>query len=617
LDFYNQPNITSFDLPFTFVDQTGGGFEAGAYSPFVAYPDECELEGVLCSAVIVAHSIDGISDNEKMYAVQLAQRGYVAFASDLLGKEPSQGSTLLADVLLHRACLKANIEQMFERLEGVMDPFRVGAQGYDLGGNSVMELARGNPNIVEEAGGILRAVQPFYAAGYVARDAPPFATPLGFINPSIRFQLHHAGTDDFEPDFGTFDAIVNDLRAQEVEVWHAFKYGEADHGFMFPSAAVYAPTSVAPALEASYKFYEQAFEPTSVRSFNDPRVHNSRASGNYNPVADLATAATAGMHFYNHENITSFDLSFAYEDLTDGVVHPVGNYDYKAFVAFPKGAVSLPTVMIVHALSGITDSERYYAMELAARGYVAFAADVFGNDPYADGNVRVDVLLHRARLQANVAQMMNAPQLNGVVDPARIGAQGYCFGGTSVMEIARGTPNLVEAEGGVLVAVQTFHGSPYTLRNPPFDTLDSSIYPTVRFQIHHSGPDDFVDFRADYDSVVEELRANGVAIWHALKYGEAPHSFMGVGGEAYTPTTVEPALAASYQFYQDAFGVGNVDLLQPADVSKSVDEGGLSDGAIIGISFGVVAAVAIGGVAYLYPGKSSQFIEPLVSNADV
>ena len=133
-------------------------------------------------------------------------------------------------------------------------------------------------------------------------------------------------------------------------------------------------------------------------------------------------------------------------------VHPVGNYNYTAFVAYPEGAKHEAAVIVAHAIGGVTDSERYYAVELARRGYVAFATDVFGNDPSRGGTVRSDVPLHRGRLQANVELMLTTPTLQGVVDPARIGAQGYCFGGNSVMELARGNPNLVEAAGGVLGA---------------------------------------------------------------------------------------------------------------------------------------------------------------------
>ncbi len=130
----------------------------------------------------------------------------------------------------------------------------------------------------------------------------------------------------------------------------------------------------------------------------------------------------------------------------------MGNYNYTAFVAYPEGAKKAAAVIVAHAIGGVTDSERYYAVELARRGYVAFAADVFGNDPSRGGTVRSDVALHRGRLQANVEFMLTTPTLQGVVDPTRIGAQGYCFGGNSVMELARGNPNLVEAAGGVLGA---------------------------------------------------------------------------------------------------------------------------------------------------------------------
>ena len=87
---------------------------------------------------------------------------------------------------------------MFARLDGVMDISHVGAEGYCLGGYAVMEMASGNPNMIEEAGGRLRAVQPFHASGY---------PDMNVVNPSIRFQIHHAAVDDFSP-FGSFTLSV-------------------------------------------------------------------------------------------------------------------------------------------------------------------------------------------------------------------------------------------------------------------------------------------------------------------------------------------------------------------------------------------------------------------------
>jgi dienelactone hydrolase len=576
----------------------------------VAYPEFCNDEGILCPGVIVAHAIGGITHNERWYALELARRGYVAFASDVYGNDPNVGVTIRSDVPLHRGRLLANVELMLTvpALQGVVDISKIGAQGYCFGGNSVMEMARGNPNLVESAGGALRAVQTYSVR------SPLFDDMDGFINPSIRFQLHHAGSDDFNERFGSFESTVDDLRNQTVEVWHALKYGTAPHGFMFPTSASYTPSAVEPALESSYKFYEQAFAAVATNSVEDPRVHNDRANGEYNPLADLAAAATNDVDLYHQEGIVSFDLPFTYEDVANGQWHRGGGkFEYTAFVAHPEGAKNAPAVIVAHAFGGVTASEKYYAVELARQGYVAFALDVFGDDPKPE-DLRADVPLRRGRLQANVKLMLTTPALQGIVDSSRIGAQGYCFGGASVMELARGNPNPVEAAGGVLGAVQPYHGSPYSWRNS--STLDDFIRPSIRFQIHHSGPDDFVEGRADYDIVVEELRTQQVEIWHAFKYGEAEHGFMSVGGSSYTPTTVEPALLASYKFYDMSIGPP-----QPPQIGDNHGSDGitLSDGAIVGISIGSLAAVGLiaGMYAYFKPnpakGKEKDSNTPLIN----
>ena len=77
LEFYNLDDLVTFDVPFTYEDTEDTGVHPPGtfdYTAFVAFPEECNEEGVLCPAVIVAHAIGGLTDNEKMYTMELLRR---------------------------------------------------------------------------------------------------------------------------------------------------------------------------------------------------------------------------------------------------------------------------------------------------------------------------------------------------------------------------------------------------------------------------------------------------------------------------------------------------------------------------------------------------------------
>jgi dienelactone hydrolase len=115
-----------------------------------------------------------------------------------------------------------------------------------------------------------------------------------------------------------------------------------------------------------------------------------------------------------------------------------------------------PGVLVVHEWWGLNQHARNQAERLAGAGYVAFALDMYGKGK---------VTTHPADAQAFAAEVTKQPQVmrarflaaldvlrkNPHVDPTRVAAFGYCFGGSVVLSMAR---------QGVddLAAVVTFHG---------------------------------------------------------------------------------------------------------------------------------------------------------------
>ena len=101
-----------------------------------------------------------------------------------------------------------------------------------------------------------------------------------------------------------------------------------------------------------------------------------------------------------------------------------------------------PGVMVSHAWAGRGDLEDGKAHALAELGYVALAADMYGNGqtastPDAAGTLMNGVLQHidlgEARLRAGVEQL----RAQALTDARHIAAIGYCFGGGVVLNMAR------------------------------------------------------------------------------------------------------------------------------------------------------------------------------------
>ena len=115
-----------------------------------------------------------------------------------------------------------------------------------------------------------------------------------------------------------------------------------------------------------------------------------------------------------------------------------------------------PGVLVVHEWWGETEHVREQTRQLAQAGYVGFAVDMFGNGAHTAhpdsaqkfmNAALADTTALLARFEAARQELLKDPH----VDPERIGAIGYCFGGAVV---------LTEAQHGAdLDAVVSFHGA--------------------------------------------------------------------------------------------------------------------------------------------------------------
>jgi dienelactone hydrolase len=208
-----------------------------------------------------------------------------------------------------------------------------------------------------------------------------------------------------------------------------------------------------------------------------------------------------------------------------------------------------PGVLVVHEWWGLNDFAKRRAEQLARLGYVAFALDMYGKgkvtmDPKVAGEwagiFRNDRLLGRARAAAGLEVLKSRPQ----VDPARIAAIGYCFGGSMVLEIARG--------GADLRGVVSFHGGLAT-PNP----ADARKIKGKVLVLH--GADDPFESSAEIAAFQEEMRQAKVD-WQMVYYGGAVHSFTnpesgkaGIMGVGYNEAADRRSWQAMRDFFEEIF----------------------------------------------------------------
>ena len=210
-----------------------------------------------------------------------------------------------------------------------------------------------------------------------------------------------------------------------------------------------------------------------------------------------------------------------------------------------------PGLVLVPNWMGINAPNLKQATEIAGKDYILFVADMYGEAVRpkspdeagkAAGAVKGDRVLMRARIN-KALEVLRAEGKAAGLDAKKLGAIGFCFGGTSVLELAR--------SGAEVAGVVSFHGG----LDAPLAADAKGI--TAKVLALHGADDPFVP-PAEVAGFEEEMR-KAKADWQLVSYGNAVHSFTDVdanmvGKAQYNATVAKRAYKAMKDFFAEAFG---------------------------------------------------------------
>ena len=237
--------------------------------------------------------------------------------------------------------------------------------------------------------------------------------------------------------------------------------------------------------------------------------------------------------------------------LTRDIAYKSGAVSLEGFFAAPEGAGPRPGVLVCHQGMGISGHTRERARMLADEGYAAFALDMYGET--ATTRERAMALLQsltgnpdelRKRALAGLAVL----EAQAGVDPKRLAAVGYCFGGAVVLELARAAPGLK-----CVVAFHPGMAGPVALPD-----RDDRPIKGCKVMVCAGADDPLVPDSAK-TKFAELMNAAG-ADWQLLVYGGAVHSFtdrevdaLNLPGFKYDAATDRRSWAAMKELFGEVF----------------------------------------------------------------
>jgi dienelactone hydrolase len=171
-----------------------------------------------------------------------------------------------------------------------------------------------------------------------------------------------------------------------------------------------------------------------------------------------------------------------------------------------------PGLLVAHGGAGLDDHAKGRARRFAELGYLAFACDLYGKGVAGDrqrimariAELRSDPAILCGRALAGLEVLRSHPLVDG-----RTAAVGYCFGGMTVLELARSSADVM--------GVVSVHGSLETSQPAQPSTVKAKIL------VCHGALDPHVPM-THVSVFIEEMKTASTD-WQVIVYGNAMHGF--------------------------------------------------------------------------------------------
>lgn len=239
--------------------------------------------------------------------------------------------------------------------------------------------------------------------------------------------------------------------------------------------------------------------------------------------------------------------------ITKAVNYEQGGVKLEGYLAYDDSAKGQrPGVLVIPEWWGLNDYIKGRAEQLAGLGYVAFAADMYGagvttTDPKKAGELAGQFYgkpLMAERSQAGLDQLLKS----GFVNPQKVAAIGFCFGGATCQALAY--------SGAPLAAIVSFHGSLIPA------SAEAAAKNKAKFLICHGAIDPFIN--AEAIGAFKKSLDDGHFDYQFVSYAGAVHAFTNPGADAMRVSAGlngigynEPAARRSWQhmklFFDEVF----------------------------------------------------------------
>lgn len=199
---------------------------------------------------------------------------------------------------------------------------------------------------------------------------------------------------------------------------------------------------------------------------------------------------------------------------TEVIEYKVGDQTYQGYLAYDDTKEKAPGVLVFHEWWGLNEYAKQRTEMLVELGYVAFAADMYGDGkvathPQNAGAMASEVRANLADWQKRATAALEVLKKRPQVDPRNVAAIGYCFGGSTALQLAY--------TGADVKSVATFHAALPTPSEEQAEAIQTEVL------VCHGADDKFIS-EESIKAFKERLKDADVKL-NFVSFPGAVHSF--------------------------------------------------------------------------------------------